>query len=138
MSSLVKEVVTNTASFERSIASDSARDLTQLEDWGNGFAGGHSPQEEAPRESSHRLVIQPRHDGKTTWGPHRCPLCPANLCKVRPLWKHLSQRVGLLPVQKILLSAVLEADHPRGKDQGGQDWVLQVDRVQAHPHSLHL
>lgn len=31
--------------------------------------------------ASHRMVVQPRHDW--TASSHGCPLCPANLCKVR-------------------------------------------------------
>ena len=71
---LVKEVITNTSGFERSLASDSAVDLTQL----MSSAQGQKPASNT--ECSQRLVIHPRHDSATA--AHNCPICPANLCKV--------------------------------------------------------
>ena len=89
-STLVREVITNSASFERSMTSDSAKDLTKLEAWGSQHVGQQQPPLE---ESSHRLFIRPRHDDAVD-APHACPLCPANLCKVRtsPYTFHLQRR----------------------------------------------
>lgn len=36
----------------------------------------------AQEAASHRLVVEPR---VPPTAPHGCPLCPANLCKVRPM-----------------------------------------------------
>lgn len=55
--------------------SDSAKDLVE--------AGTPSPYGGKCSAASHRLVVQPRHDPEDL--PHECPLCPANLCKVRLL-----------------------------------------------------
>jgi hypothetical protein len=108
---LVKEVITNGAAFERALG-DSAAELTaggapspalgkaDPTAWsasaaGAGKAGG------APRAASHRLAVHPRHDADAA-GSHGCPLCPANLCKVRapkpPSWHTLDagRNVGLL------------------------------------------
>lgn len=74
---LVREVITNSANFERSMTLDSAKDLTKLDGWGS----CHSRRQSLPEESSHRLVIRPRHD-ETVDAPHGCSICPANLCKV--------------------------------------------------------
>ena len=81
VNTMVKETMTNLASFERSLASDSAQDLTTLDTWGRDHAG-HAANA-VSKEATHRLVIQPRHDESTDY-PHNCPLCPTNLCKVGP------------------------------------------------------
>ncbi len=88
VNTLVKEVITNTTSFER-IASDSAMDLNEQDV--ASFAGGAKVNEglmsglqqpaNVPRPSSHRLVVHPRFPFEIE--SHGCKLCPANLCKVR-------------------------------------------------------
>lgn len=71
---LVKEVITNASGFERSLASDSAVDLTQL------MSSAEGQKKADNNECSQRLVIHSRHDPATA--AHYCPICPANLCKV--------------------------------------------------------
>lgn len=95
----VRQVITNLSAFERvptgavatkeaqvewdetpsrpltPFSSDSAKDLVE--------AGTPSPYGGKCSTASHRLVIQPRHDPADM--PHDCPMCPANLCKVRLL-----------------------------------------------------
>lgn len=83
VNTLVKEVITNSACFERTITSDSASDLTIMKGWGDTSRGIN--QQEL-KESSHRLVIQPRHDSKAV-GQHNCKICPSNLCKGQELEK---------------------------------------------------
>ena len=82
MNLLVKEVITNNSTFERSLASDSAMDLNQL------VASNGTKNDGHPAECSQRLVIHPRHNVGA--GPHNCPMCPANLCKVQDLHRHMN------------------------------------------------
>lgn len=84
VNTLVKEVITNTTSFER-IASDSAMDLSEPNEalGGSKLAAAFPQQRPAtPRPASHRLTVHPRfpYDAGES---HGCKLCPANLCKVR-------------------------------------------------------
>ena len=88
---LVKEVITNTSSFER-IQSDSAMDLSVHGDskTDDSFMGADlalsqpGKQDSAARPSSHRLVVHP-HFPYDSGVSHGCKLCPANLCKVNTL-----------------------------------------------------
>ena len=88
MNTLVKEVITNTSSFER-IQSDSAMDLSVHSNsrTADSFMGADlalsksGKQENAVRPSSHRLVVYP-HFPFDSGVSHGCKLCPANLCKV--------------------------------------------------------
>ena len=88
----MKEVITNGAAFERALG-DSAAELTaggapspalgkaDPTAWSAGAAGAGKAGG-APRAASPRLAVHPRHDADAA-GSHGCPLCPANLCKVR-------------------------------------------------------
>ena len=88
MNTLVKEVITNTSSFER-VQSDSAMDLSAqgAKQPGPDFMGADlalakpGKPGSAARPSSHRLVVQP-HFPYEAGTSHGCKLCPANLCKV--------------------------------------------------------
>ena len=85
---LVKEVITNTSSFER-IQSDSAMDLSahSSSKTDDSFMGADlalinpGKQDSAARPSSHRMVVHP-HFPYDSGVSHGCKLCPANLCKV--------------------------------------------------------
>ena len=85
---LVKEVITNTSSFER-IQSDSAMDLSAHSNskTDDSFMGADlalinpGKQDSAARPSSHRMVVHP-HFPYDSGVSHGCKLCPANLCKV--------------------------------------------------------
>ena len=86
---LVKEVITNTSSFER-IHSDSVMDLSAHADaktaepfMGADLVLAKCGNTDAARPSSHRLVVHP-HFPYTSGVSHGCTLCPANLCKVGP------------------------------------------------------
>ena len=87
VNTLVKEVITNTTSFER-IVSDSAMDLSDQDvaefagsaKTEEGLMSGLQQPASAPRPSSHRLVVHPRFPFEIE--SHGCKLCPANLCKV--------------------------------------------------------
>ena len=89
MNSLVKEVITNTTTFER-IASDSAMDLSEPTNAPGAYnSPGFKADSAAPfaqparlRPASHRLTVHPRfpYDAGES---HGCKLCPANLCKAR-------------------------------------------------------
>ena len=87
-------MITNGAAFERVLA-DSAADLTlnpaggkqsdpKPDPAGWTAAAAHSKAGAgAARPASHRLAVRPRYD-TDAGDSHGCPLCPANLCKVRP------------------------------------------------------
>jgi hypothetical protein len=86
VNSLVKEVITNTTSFER-VASDSAVDLCDAGSpaaqpfLGKAAAAADGKHSQSVRPAAHRLLVHPRfpyESGET----HGCNLCPANLCKV--------------------------------------------------------
>jgi 2,3-diketo-5-methylthio-1-phosphopentane phosphatase len=70
---LVKEVITNAATFVR--VSEDETSPPQLGAASTGALGGAA----APAAASHKMVIQPRHPPAAS--PHNCPRCPANLCK---------------------------------------------------------
>ena len=88
MNMLVKEVITNTSTFER-IQSDSAMDLSMHSNsrTDDAFMGAElalgktGKQDSVARPSSHRLVVHP-HFPYESGVSHGCKLCPANLCKV--------------------------------------------------------
>ena len=72
---LVKEIVSNGASFERrSFDSDPGSSAQQ---WGA----------VSNKAGTHRLVVSPRHNngGSGDDCSHSCPLCPSNLCKGQEL-----------------------------------------------------
>ena len=90
MNTLVKEVITNTTSFERlGSGNDSAMDLAGEGEQRPGadaaFAVGGVGSAKSgalAKPAGHRLQVHPRfpyEDGES----HGCKLCPANLCKVR-------------------------------------------------------
>lgn len=113
MNSLVKEVITNTTSFER-VASDSAMDLSEPGS-SAAFPGAaakdseQQPQQLAaggvPRPSSHRLVVHPRFP-YDTGESHGCKLCPANLCKVSSAAPEVLTHICLVRVKSLCQGAV--------------------------------
>ena len=91
INTLVKEVITNTTSFER-IASDSAMDLSEPNEAlgaynagpkADGAAGFPQQRPATLRAASHRLTVHPRFP-YDTGESHGCKICPANLCKACP------------------------------------------------------
>lgn len=90
---LVKEVITNSTSFER-IADDSpSPDLPREQQGsssssalvrpflGKAAAAADGKFAQAGRAASHRLQVHPRFPYESG-EDHGCKLCPANLCKV--------------------------------------------------------
>lgn len=74
-SSYVQDVITNQAAFEYIPPSSTSHSMLRAE---GGSAAAGAPATPAASQARHRLVIKPFHD---TGKPHRCPLCPDNMCK---------------------------------------------------------
>ena len=75
---LVKEIISNGASFERlGVESDPAPSSapSSSQQWGA----------VSNKAGTHRLVVSPRHDKSGNGCSHSCPLCPSNLCKGQEL-----------------------------------------------------
>jgi len=90
---LVKEIITNGATFER-IGAAKAGEPDSKEGEGEAPLAGKQQWGMAHSNpgTSHRLVITPRH-GQEAGSGHGCPLCPHNLCKGQEL-DHLRQELG--------------------------------------------
>ena len=74
----VGEVITNPAAFERDGAAcgGGAAEAAEAAAPAEAQAAGGAGSQRQARRAAHRLVIAPRFAA-----PHRCPLCPSNLCK---------------------------------------------------------
>ena len=110
----VKEVITNLSSFVRNQhaagddlsstqpsdaeSSSETPDMAQASSRDESAADGtweltKGKLANGKAAASHRMVIQPRHDW--TVSSHGCPICPANLCKVRVVLPHPAYVLGL-------------------------------------------
>eukprot|EP00891_Asterochloris_glomerata_P008855 jgi/Astpho2/8855/Aster-x0827 len=88
---LVKQVLTNTASFEKA---PPAAEVDTM--WSDGSASPTSVLDIGAKPASHKLVVRPRFDYQH--GSHGCPLCPANLCK----GQELEALRAALPYQRVI------------------------------------
>ena len=105
---MVKQVITNDARVQRVSNSDSASDLLVL---GQGKGG-----REDNKESSQYLAITPCHNSDSQ-GLHKCPICPANLCKVSDTWR--APATTFLPTtenRKVPLTLLLAWNPPLNVD----------------------
>jgi hypothetical protein len=117
----VKEVISNTTSFERLATADPAAELANghgAPDQAPCVGAGGAPagngsngvaKSGAPKPASHRLQVHPRFPYDAGHS-HGCRLCPANLCKVRVLPS--AAQAPVLPRSWCFLHCFLLQDNP--------------------------